>query len=236
MRLLAFPAIFRQRVREGGLRNAAGTTIRYLQSNICRYSLETYYVFECDLDKPIELSKPVIPVQTVRIGNSEVDIDALTAVWPEYYRYGRNDKRLRADIRKYMNSGDECFCITYDERIVGMLWVGYQGNHMVQAVASKIGLRDEEAIFHRAYISAEVRGFQLYEHLLRVASKYIRDKGYKKWYGYVGVMNTGTLRGISKVCDRVRVIHHLEIEILGRKFHLFPQFHEHAVDLDKRKE
>jgi len=212
-------------INERGITSGCTYLLKYLYRNIFSYSLETYYVFELKIDRDLPVVKPGIDVEFNMV-KDEDGIDELVSFWPYYFRFGRTNDELKRSIRSYFESGDECLCVKHKGKLVGMAWAGYQGNYMLKSLGRKIGLRQGEAILHRGYISEDMRGNNLYACLLTSLSNHVRKKGCGKWFAYVGIKNTASIKVHSKIADGYRMLNHLNLRVIGMTFHLFPGYSE----------
>ena len=201
---------------------------KYLRINTFSYSLETYAVFRTSLDKSMPIGEFGIDVEICKIQNSDKDIDELISFWPDFFRFSRTDEKLRQDISGCFECGDECFCVRYNNKIVGMKWIGYQYNYMLKSMAKKIGLNKEEVIFHRIFLDEEIRGKRIYPFLGSFLSNYAKNKGYKRWFAYVGVRNLASLRAHLRMCDEYLMLHHFQITLFGISFNFFPGYSEES--------
>ena len=161
--------------KEHGLARTISNLGNYIKNNYLKIYLESYYVFEKDLDGNMEIEKPRIDLDVVRINkyNYMEYIDYLIRFWPDFFRFNRNNGKLRKDIDYYFQCDDECFLAMHDGEIAAMIWCGYQKNHMLQTVGKKIGLREDEAIIHRVYVHDKFRGNHIYPFLHTHIYKYL---------------------------------------------------------------
>lgn len=194
------------------------------------YSVEKYYVFEREIDGDASVATPGIDVDLCEINNKE-EIDELVRFWPDYFRFSRTDEELERSIRHYFKSGDECLCAKFRGRIVGMAWAGYQGNHMLKSMAKKIGLRENEAILHRGYVSEEMRGQGLYNFLLTSLSNHVRRKGCKKWFAYVGASNAASIKIHARIASSYRMLTHMQLKFFGITLNIFPRCSKRIIGL-----
>lgn len=212
--------------RERGFVETLYNIIDYFKNNIIKISLESYYVFEKILDENMEMEKPRIDLDVVRLNkyNYNKYIDGLIRFWPDFFRFNRNDSKLKKDIEYYFQCDDECFLAIHNEKIVAMLWCGYQKNYMLKTMGEKIGLKEDEAILHRVFVHDEYRGNNIYPYL----SLYIKNNLYKnkinKTYGYVGTSNMVSILSNMKTNDRCRLLYHVQVNLLTFSMNIFPKF------------
>lgn len=214
----------RKLIGKHGVIKAITIVLNYLKSNIFSCSIETYYVFEKDLNKPIPVISPKINVILYKIDLNQSNINDLITYWPNYFRFSRTDEELKRSLIYYLNCGDECFCVKYNNTIVGMIWLGYQNNYMLKSLAAKIGLRKDEAILHRLYVNSDLRRQHVSSFMLSSCMNYIKVKGYNKCFVYVGIRNISSILVCIKKFDKYRIIHCLEIVLLGIRFNIFPEY------------
>jgi len=209
---------------EKGALNTIMYLMSYLKNNFLNIYLESYYVFETDLSRFSDIETPKIRAKIYKIENCVSDIKDLVRFWPDYYRFGRSDHELEMSVQYYMRCGDECFCIIVDGAIVGMLWVGYEGNYMLKSIAKKDGLSNNEAIIHRAYVSESARGNKLLAFLSTSIRKSLKDRGFVRTRSYVGINNVATIVTSLKIDDRYHILYHLELHIFGIRLNFFPNY------------
>ena len=118
-------------------------TMRNLINRLIRIELEAYYVVELDLEGFVPPEFRQIDHSIVKVSKTEGDISELIEFWPDDYRFGRNKEQIKNAILSHLASGDECFLALVDGEIAGMLWVGYQGNYMLNDMAQRDGLEQQ---------------------------------------------------------------------------------------------
>jgi hypothetical protein len=211
-------------INERGLGFAAESIMRYFSRIFFRIELESYYTFESDLSAISNFDNSIKPVEVSKLNNSDTDIKKLIAFWPDYYRFKRSDSTLEDDIKKYFKVGDECFCAVIDNKIVGMMWVGYEKNYMLKTMAKKDGLKSDEAIIHRVFVSKEHRGHRIQNFLSIYIMMYLKRNNFKKVRTYVGINNIAAIISNMKIYDKYKIIYHLKVTIFVFEFNLFPKY------------
>jgi len=212
--------------KERGFVEASCHIFDFLKENILKISLESYYVFEKDLDANMKMEKSRIDLDVVRLNKQNYIsyIDALIGFWPDYFRFNRDNIELKKDIVYYFQCGDECFVAMHNEKIVAMEWCGHKENYMIKTVGKKIGLKEDEVILHRLFVNEEYRGNNIHPFLSSYIKNLLHMNNIKKIYGYVGTSNMIAILSNMKMNDRCRFIYHVQIVILGFSVNLFPKF------------
>ena len=200
--------------------------LKYFKNNAFKISLEAYYVFEIDIKSFVNITPAKSKVFIYKLKNQENDIQDLLDFWPEYYRFGRSNSKLKQDIEKYLRCGDECFCIKMGSKIAAMYWVGYQGNHMLQHMAQKDGLNKDEAIIHRAYVNKNCRGYRLQLSLTLHIKDHLKELGIFRSRCYTGINNIAAIISNMRTYDRYKVLYHVEVDIFMFHFNFFPKYNK----------
>jgi GNAT superfamily N-acetyltransferase len=207
--------------------------MRNLINRLIRIELEAYYVVELDLEGFVPPKFRQIDHSIVKLSNKNSDIGELVEFWPDDYRFGRNSEKIKIAILSHFADGDECFLAMVDGEIAGMLWVGYQGNYMLKDMVQKDGLDNKEAIIHRAYVSPKFRGYNLHAHLSSHIKSYLKEKGYKRTRGYIGINNLASILNTIKTNDRYKTLYHLKIDLFRKSLHFFPNYTSRWTKLKK---
>jgi GNAT superfamily N-acetyltransferase len=205
-------------------KSAARSILKYITNSLFRIELETYYTFELELTSTRNIERAKIPIEIIKIDNNCSEIKRLVDFWPDYFRFGRSGILLENDIKKYFKAADECFCAVIDSTIVGMMWVGYENNHMLNTIAKRDGLKSDEAIIHRVYVNKEHRGFGIQKFLSTYIKLYLKERNFKLVRTYTGINNIASIINNMQTYDRYKVIYHLRITAFAVEFNLFPKY------------
>lgn len=212
--------------KEHGLVRTMLNLGNYIKYNLIKINLESYYVFEKDLDANIKMEKSRIDLDVVRLNKQNYIscIDALINFWPNFFRFNRNNTELKKDIEYYFQCGDECFVAMHNGKIVAMEWCGYQKNYMLKTMGEKIGLKEDEAILHRVFVRHEYRGNNIHPFLSAYIKSTIYMNKINKVYGYVGTSNVISILSNMKINDRCRFLYHVQVDVFTFSMNIFPKF------------
>lgn len=212
----------RHLVKANGWRSTVRRVWHHLIRNLLSVQLETYYVFEKDLTKPIPVVEPKIDVEIGKLEPSKQNLAELVRFWPDHFKFSRSDEEIGRSISYYWNCSDECFCAKFHGQIIAMSWIGYQNNYMLKSVARKIGLKQNEVLLHRSFVAPEFRGNSIFKSLLTARYRYAKEKGHDRAYTYVGIKNIGSILTHLSIGSEFRILHHLRLTTLGMHWDLFP--------------
>ena len=169
----------------------------------------------------------------VKFSKKNSDIGELVEFWPDDYRFGRNDEKIKIAILSHFADGDECFLAMVDGEMARDVLGWIPGKLHAQRHGPKGRVRQQGSHHPPRLRFTEIQRINLHAHLSSHIKSYLKEKGYKRTRGYIGINNLASILNTIKTNDRYKTLYHLKIKFLRKQFNIFPNYTSRWTKLKK---
>jgi hypothetical protein len=151
--------------------------------------------------------------------------DGLSDLWIAggYHGCGHRDKVVEFLVDAF-GRGDICLLVLANGVPAGMMWASGPRSRLLSKFAACVANDCTRFTIHRTYIAPQFRGKGLQRSMNWFLKVRMAERGFKGSYGFVGPKNLASVSNNMKTCQEYKLIYHLTIEVLSKKFNFYPKF------------
>ncbi len=221
---MSVAARIRTRFKERGLSGSLRSLWRFVRSKSLAYELDAYIVVRRGPPRDAQSAIEALGYQFAPVTVEDPQtLEALINAWPAEWMYGRSPSKLRVDLSRDLQAGDQCYAVWDHGRIAAASWVGFAGSPYMKRFGGALGLGRDEALRRTTFVAPAYRGKKLQVLLANTVESHVaRTNGIKRFIVYIGIRNTASIRNLTKVYEEVRPVYHFRVTVLGKSFDWYP--------------